>query len=421
MSKPPSSFAPTVDQSRAGCARAEDTLPPSDGAWDSTPAFLRDGYTFIAKRRQRLRTDAFRTRLLFRETICLGGAEASRLFYDETRFQRDAAAAHRPRKTICTDLMTHESIARLANLGAEEWRRSLFEWEARSDAFPLLPELRLLLLRSACRWAGVPLSEGEQRSRAADVAAVIDGAGCIGPRHWRGLLARRRIDRWMTGLVNAARADRLQAPPRSALAAVASHREPDGRPLDPEAAGVELFNFIRPIVAIDRFLVFCAHALHEHPRCRARLATGDLNYGDWFVQEVRRFYPFFSFAVARVRKDFVWRGHRFPEGTRTLLDLYGADHDASVWPEPEVFHPERFEDWNGEHLSFLPQGGAEARPGPLCVDEQAIVSLMKTGAYFLATRMDYEVPAQDLRISLRRMPAQPADGFIVHQVRRHIS
>lgn len=440
MSKSVSSLV-AASQSQSGGVPGGASPLPSDGAWESAPALLLDGYEFIAKRRRRLRADAFRTRLLFRETICLGGADAARLFYDDTRFQRGGAAprrakktllgeggvqglddaAHRHRKAMFMGLMTHESIARLAHLAGEEWRRSLAEWEARADAFPLFPELSLLLLRAACRWAGVPLSEAEQRARAADVAAVIDGSGGFGPRHWRGRLARRRMDHWMTGLVRATRAGELQAPPQSPLAVVAAHRDLDGKLLDAETAGVELFNLIRPTVATDRFLIFCAHALHEHPRCRERLAANDALYGDWFVQEVRRFYPFFPFAVARVREDFVWRGRKFPAGARTLLDLYGTDHDEALWPQPDVFRPERFADWDGGLFNFIPQGGGDVDRGHRCAGEQAVVALMKTGAYFLAGRMDYEVPSQDLSVSPRRIPAQPADGFIVRQVRRRLA
>jgi fatty-acid peroxygenase len=437
----PASPRPAAGPPNPAAHPAQALPPPSDGAWEAAPALLLDGYEFIAKRRRRLRSDIFRTRLLFQETLCLGGADAARLFYDETRFQRAGAAprrarktllgeggvqsldddAHRHRKALFTGLLTPESIARLAHLSAEEWRRSLAQWEARADAFPLFPELTLLLLRAACRWAGVPLPETTQRDRAADLAAVIDGAGGFGPRHWRARLARRRLDRWMTGLVRAARAGEIKAPPASPLAAVAAHRDLDGSLLPPATAGVELFNLVRPIVATDRFLLFCAHALDRHPRSRERLAAHDPAYGEWFVHEVRRYYPFFPFAVARVRHDFVWRGLKFPAGARALLDLYGTDHDPALWPQPELFRPERFADWDGDLFNFIPQGGGDAAAGHRCAGEQAVVALMKTGAYFLAGRMDYEVPPQNLAVSLRRMPAQPADRFIVRHVRRRLA
>jgi hypothetical protein len=50
-----------------------------------------------------------------------------------------------------------------------------------------------------------------------------------------------------------------------------------------------------------------------------------------FVQEVRRFYPFFPFVAAVVKKDFTWKGFEFKEGTLTFLDLYGTNHDPEVW------------------------------------------------------------------------------------------
>lgn len=61
---------------------------PSDGAFDSTLALLREGYTFIGARCDRLRTDAFSTRLVLTRAICLRGADAARLFYSSDRFTR---------------------------------------------------------------------------------------------------------------------------------------------------------------------------------------------------------------------------------------------------------------------------------------------------------------------------------------------
>lgn len=107
-------------------------------------------------------------------------------------------------------------------------------------------------------------------------------------------------------------------------------------------AAVELLNVIRPVVAIAVYLTFVAHALHRYPHCRHGLRSGDAEYREWFVQEVRRFYPFFPAVVARVRQDFEWRGYAFPAGRRVMLDLYGTDHDVRLWQAPETFRPERF-------------------------------------------------------------------------------
>lgn len=56
-----------------------------------------------------------------------------------------------------------------------------------------------------------------------------------------------------------------------------------------------------------------------------------------FVQEVRRFYPFFPFAAAEVKTDFTWKDYTFEKGTLTLLDLYGTNHDTNIWGIPKCF------------------------------------------------------------------------------------
>lgn len=54
---------------------------------------------------------------------------------------------------------------------------------------------------------------------------------------------------------------------------------------------MELINVLRPVVAVGRYVIFAALALHEHPECLRKLRTGDDDYLELFVQEVRRFYP----------------------------------------------------------------------------------------------------------------------------------
>jgi fatty-acid peroxygenase len=59
-----------------------------------------------------------------------------------------------------------------------------------------------------------------------------------------------------------------------------------------------------------------------------------------------------------VREEFDWRGRRFAEGTWALLDLYGTNHDARIWGDPETFRPERFRQWDGSAFDFIPQRAA---------------------------------------------------------------
>ena len=73
---------------------------PKDKNFDSSLILLRDGYEFIQKKRQKLGSNIFRTRLMLKETICMSGKEAAEVFYDTEKFQRKDAAPKRVQKTL---------------------------------------------------------------------------------------------------------------------------------------------------------------------------------------------------------------------------------------------------------------------------------------------------------------------------------
>ncbi|WDZ84823.1 cytochrome P450 [Micromonospora cathayae] len=409
---------------------------PADRSPDSTLALLRDGYRFVTNRCERYGGDAFRTRLLLTPTICLRGRAGTELFYDEELLQRHGAAptrvqrtllgrggvqgldgpAHRRRKAMLMSVMTPAGIQRLVRLFADEWRARIPAWE-RADRVVLYDEVGLLLTRAVCAWAGVPLAEPEVARRAADLHHMIETPVTVGPRYWRGRWARLRAERWLGGIIERERIGLLPAPDGSALRIVAEHRDADDELLPRRTAAVELLNLLRPTVAVDRYVVFAALALHEHPAWRERVRAGEAET-EQFVQEVRRFYPFFPMAAARVRRPFEWQGQHFPRGRRVLLDLYATNHHPDLWPEPGRFRPERFADWSGDPNSFVPQGGGEHWTGHRCAGEWLTIALMKEAVTLLTSAMRYDVPQQDLTLSLRRMPALPASRFVLDGVRR---
>ena len=89
------------------------------------------------------------------------------------------------------------------------------------------------------------------------------------------------------------------------------HRDLEGNLLDTDTASVEVINILRPIVAIAIFINFIALAVHHYPEEKEKLKSGNEKYAQMFVQEVRRFYPFFPFVVVLVKKDFNWKGYKF--------------------------------------------------------------------------------------------------------------
>lgn len=410
---------------------------PRDPHFDATLALFSEGYPYISRRCKELGTDAFKTRLMFKKVTCTMGEDAARMFYHPDRFTRRKAMpvstlmllqdfesvqmrdgqAHRQRKRMFMSLMTQESVHSLVDHMVKQWHIRLPVWE-HMDQVNLHQQLRELLCRACCRWAGISVSDTEVAARAQEMGAMIDSAGSAGPRNWQAQLSRHRTEKWARDIIEQTRNGCKTVPEQCAVAVIARHRDIDGQLLSVRAAAVELLNILRPVVAVARFITFAALALHQHPQCRSRLSTGDERYTEFFVQEVRRFFPFFPCIGGRVRQPFDWKGHHFEEGEWVLLDLYGTNHDPRIWHKPEEFRPERFADWNGSPFNFVAQGAGTFHEGHRCPGERLTIELVKAAVHLLVNAMRYDVPEQDLTVNLTEMPALPKSGFILSTVRR---
>jgi fatty-acid peroxygenase len=431
----------TVLMSHSALAPASTQRIPADPALDSTLNLMREGYEFIANRCRALDADMFVTRLMGKSFVCMRGADAAALFYDERRFERGGAIPrrvvtslfgkggvqgldgdeHAQRKGWFLSVLSPAGLAQLVDVTGAQWKLALSRWQ-QQDRVVLFDEVALLLTRAVCQWAGVPLAESEAAARAKDFLQMVDAFGGAGPRLWRGKLARHRCERWLARSIESVQQGRLVPDPTSALAQVAALRSPHGVRLSTGVAAVELINVLRPTVAITWYVAFAAHALLQQPHCLARLredasAFDHNQYAHWFVQEVRRYYPFTPFVGAKVKESFEWSGYHFKRGQLVLLDVYGALHDAAVWEKPNHFEPERFNGWKGTAFDFIPQGGGPVL-GHRCAGEWVTLQLLTLAVRFLSRGMSYEVVAdQRLGFPLSRMPTKPLDGFVIHRAR----
>jgi fatty-acid peroxygenase len=404
---------------------------PRDSHFDSSVALLRDPYRYVGRRCSELGCDAFAGRLLLRPTIFGRGAEAARLFYDVDKFQRSNAfprpirrtligeggvqtldgERHRRRKAMFLSLMSRDSVARLAQLFVREWEKAAAGWQGREEIL-LYEELHPLLTRAVCSWAGVPLEEQDVSRRAGQLRALFDYAGAKGPMHVRSRIARRQTEKWLARIVREVRSGALRVPEDSPAAVIARFDEAGG-PLTPRVAAVEILNVLRPTVAVAAYIIFIAHALESYPEQRP---TGPEAASD-FIEEVRRFYPFFPSLAALARRDFEWRGHRIKRGCQFVLDLFGTNHDPGLWGDPDVFRPGRFTAWDDRPYAFIPQGGGAHDNGHRCPGEWITRALMEEALRLLQHRMDYSVPEQDLGLDFRRLPALPGSRMILSRVR----
>ena len=414
-------------------ATAGTSIPRLRGP-DSTLGLLRDGYRFVSNRCRECGTDAFRTRLMLRRVTCVLGEDAARMFYHPDRFTRVGAMplttlkllqdrgsvatlqgeAHRRRKRLFLSQLDAASVARLTHLVERHWLAAARSWQSAGRVI-LHDAVEGVLCRAACEWAGASLGESEADARTREFSAMIDGAGSVGPRALRGLVLRRRTERWARGLVGQARSGGRAVPEGSPLHALANRRDAGGNLLTPESAAVELINLTRPVVAVAKYVTFAALALHHYPECRERVA--DEEYRNWFAQEVRRFYPFFPVVGGIALDAFEWRRHPFPKGAWVLLDLYGTNHDPRLWGEPGAFRPDRFAHRAVSPYDLVPKGGGDRATGHRCPGELATLEIIKLAARLLTGGMRYDVPEQDLTVDLSRIPAVPASRFVVASVR----
>ncbi len=404
---------------------------------DRSPPALVQGYSWLPGLLREHPDGVARTRVMGKPALAVRGPEAVRFFYDEHNVRRGGALpgpvlstlfghdavhtldgdAHRARKEFFLPLLQADRIAGLVEHVIPVWDDAVREWNRAGQAV-LFDAASVVLTRGVCRWAGVPLDEaaGETEHLARDLVAMVDGFATAGPRHWRARRARNRQEERFTRLVEDVRSGRAAVPEGSVLAAVCRHREATGEPLPAHTASVELLNVIRPTVAVCWFVAYTAHALHLQPNQRERLRGGDTACTAAFVHEVRRFYPFAPFLGGLAVRDLSWRGVSVPAGAMVLLDVFGQNHDEELWGDPYVFRPERFLEHAVERDELIPQGGGEPRTGHRCPGEGLTIGLLEALALRLAG-LDYTVPEQDLRISLRRIPARVRSGFAVRDVR----
>ena len=405
---------------------------PQDTAFDSTLSLICRGYRFISDKCHALDTDVFKTRLFLKNVICMRGAEAAHVFYDNDKFLRHGAmparaqktlvgvdgvqslddSAHRHRKHLfISHLMNPERISALAELHRMHWHSTLALWPM-NEELVLFDHAQNILCRSVCAWAGVPLQPSECSRRAKEFGLMIDSGASIGWHHWRGRMARKSSEKWITGEIEKIRATNQQAA-TSILQAFAWHQDESGHLLSPNTAAVEVINVLRPTVAIAQLIAFSALALHQYPHVREKLQAPSAEYLDWFILEVRRFYPFFPFLAAYPRQDFHWKEWTFKKGTLTLLDIYGTNHDARHWDQPDVFKPERFKNAPPDEYSFIANGGATYAQHHRCPGEWITNHLMKVAIKVLVENLRYTVPKQNLSVSLARIPTLPTSRMVI--------
>lgn len=413
---------------------------PKEKGFENGLKVLREGYMYASNRHRIYQSDVFETRLLGQKALVMGGEEATRLFYDENKFKRKGAApepavatllgkggvqqlddeAHRNRKKMFMDLMSKERIEIWAKLVEKHLHLATKEWLTK-ESIIFYEESKEILTRAVCEWAGISLPEKDVKKRTRQLVSMFESPMAVSTKHIEGRVGRQQAESWCKDLIQKVRDNKLYPKEETALYQVSWHKELDGELLDLKTAAVELLNVLRPSVAIAIYFAFTALSLHQFPEVKEKLNGENPYYLHMFIQEIRRYYPFFPFNGAITRKNFEWNNYSFEEETLVILDFYGTNHDPRIWEEPDAFRPERFSDWHTSptdeiQMKLVAQGGGDYYKGHRCPGEFNTVRAMEVVTDFLINKLSYSVPDQDLGFSMVDIPTVPKSGMILDDI-----
>jgi cytochrome P450 len=99
-----------------------------------------------------------------------------------------------------------------------------------------------------------------------------------------------------------------------------------------------------------------------------------------------------------------------------MTGVADLDRSAALLARGHDFLPEE----RRRHGAFelIPQGGGSHDAGHRCAGEWITITLLEAAVEALVA-LEWNLPAQDLRVPLRRMPTLPRSRMVVDRVRAH--
>lgn len=368
-------------------------------------------------------------RLMGHRALVVRGPEGAALFYDESLVERSGVVPkplanllfgpgavhgldgepHRCRKDVFLGSWGAREVQELGDLVEAALVHAVDTWPGRLPV-RLHTEFARVYGEAVLQWVGVEEDPGRAALLSLDMARVVDGFGGSPVAYLRGVLARRRLDRWATGVVTDVRAGRRPLPASGILRALA---DGDGADLEASVAGVEMLNVLRPTVAVSWWGVYAAGAILSHPEHGRRLADGGAREARLaFAQEVRRLAPFVPALAGRLRRDLTWGGVTAAAGDRVVLDVPGINRDPRAWPQPGAFLPARFVGVAPGPFDLVPQGGGPPR-GHRCPGEDVALTILDRTLLVLS-RTGFSARGGPTR--LHRIPAESPGGLMITEV-----
>lgn len=240
----------------------------------------------------------------------------------------------------------------------------------------------------------------------------------LGARSPGGRLARLRgrIDAILDDLIAKAKADPQLEERSDILAMLVQARHENGDAMSNQEIRDQLVTMLGAgHETTAHQLSWAVERLARHPEVTARMIdeidAGGKAYREAVIREVQRVRPVIYFAGRTVMKQegYELAGYTLPRRTMIILPGVLTHADPGLFPEPEVFRPERFLDTKPATYEWIPFGGGIRR----CIGATfAHLEMDIILRVLLERRSIAPTTAQGERSLFRGVAFAPADGGV---------
>ncbi|PIC94777.1 cytochrome P450 [Sporosarcina sp. P26b] len=393
---------------------------------------MNKGYNLLQELREEVDAPVVKAQFLTKEITAIYGEEAARKFYDPENFKREGALPkpvlktlfgeggvqtldgeeHHHRKNYFMDLMSPDRMEAYHELLAKNVSEELAKQHGEFELFDLANKV---LFNTISEWSGINLEQYDSKTLeklARNQISMISGAVTSPIDHIKGIKDRNESEKWAQDLIEEARKHPVPGKEHLALYAFAHATDLEGELLPAEVAAVELLNIIRPTVALTVWVALMGHALFAERNVYDEVKSNFSELQDSFIQEMRRYYPFFPMLPAIAVSDVEIDGYVIPKDSFVVLDLYGSNHDERTIASPEQFDVKRYvgkaKDISyEEEYEMIAQGGGKFREMHRCAGEWITLHSLRVFSDQLVNQYEFTVPEQDWTIPMNQFPTYP--------------
>ncbi|MDI1475329.1 cytochrome P450 [Polyangium sp. y55x31] len=206
------------------------------------------------------------------------------------------------------------------------------------------------------------------------------------------------------------------------LSLLLSVRDEEGRPMSDEEIDDELRTML--IAGHETTAIGMAWALdgiHRNSRIRDRLlaeirelgpapapeALIKLPYLSAVCDEALRLHPVVAMVSRKLLAPFTFRGRELPPGVAVMAAIVLVHHNPALYPDADVFRPERFLERKFTPFEYLPFGGGARR----CLGAAFALYEMKIVLGTLLSEHRFQVlSAEPPRVVRRNVTLGPSEG-----------